>query len=148
MSQTNREIVEAYFAAYPADWERMRQLRHADFVEEWPQSGERIEGHENYRAIHEHYPGGTPSTEIREIVGSEDRWVTTPFFTPLRIVGAGEVYTVEARVGYPDGTSSLLVTIVELQDAKVRHQRTYFAGPFEPAAWRAQWVARSKSQGA
>src|SRR5919198_2124815 len=72
---TNREIVERYFAAYPSDWETMGELRHPDFVEDWPQSGERIVGHENYRAIHENYPGGTPGSEIDRIVGTEDRLV-------------------------------------------------------------------------
>ena len=54
----NRAIVERYAAALPGDFAALSMLRHPDFVEEWPQSGERIRGHANYQAIHEHYPGG------------------------------------------------------------------------------------------
>jgi hypothetical protein len=139
---TNREIVERYFKAYPSDWETMARLRHADFVEDWPQSGERIVGHENYRAIHENYPTGTPGSAIDRVVGTEDRLVMTPLFTPLRIVGMGDTFTVEARAHYADGATNLIVTIVELKHGKVHRQRTYFAEPFEPPDWRDRWVTR------
>lgn len=142
---TNREIVQRYFRAYPSDWETMAHLRHPDFVEDWPQSGERIVGHENYRAIHEHYPGGTPTTQIDRIVGTEDRFVTTPLFTVMRIVGEGDTFTVEAQASYPDGATTLVVTIVELKDGNVYRQRTYFAEPFEAPHWRARWVTRLES---
>ena len=142
-NNTNREIVERYFKAYPSDWETMALLRHADFVEDWPQSGERIVGHENYRAIHENYPGGTPGSAIDRVVGTEDRLVMTPLFTPLRIVGMGDTFTVEGRAGYADGATNLIVTIVELKDGKVHRQRTYFAEPFEPPDWRGRWVTRT-----
>jgi len=139
---TNREIVEHYFRAFPSDWETMARLRHADFVEDWPQSGERIVGHENYRAIHENYPGGTPGTAVDRVVGTEDRVVMSDLFTPLRIVGMGDVFTVEARARYPDGATTLVVTIVELKDGKVHRQRTYFAESFAPPDWRGPWVTR------
>ena len=142
-NKTNREIVEHYFNAYPSDWETMARLRHADFVEDWPQSGERIVGHENYRAIHENYPAGTPGVAIDRVVGTEDRLVVTPLFTPLRIVGMGDTFTVEAKASYPDGATSLIVTIVELKDGKVHRQRTYFSSPFEPPDWRSRWVTRT-----
>lgn len=139
---TNRAVVERYFKAYPSDWETMARLRHADFVEDWPQSGERIEGHENYRAIHENYPGGTPGLAIDRVVGTEDRLVMTPLFTPVRIVGMGDTFIVEARAGYAGGASNFVVTVVELKDGKVHRQRTYFAAPFEPPDWRSGWVTR------
>jgi hypothetical protein len=139
---TNREIVQRYVRAYPSEWETMAQLRHPEFVEEWPQSSERIVGHENYRAIHENYPSGTPTSEINRVVGTEDRLVMTSLFTPIRIIGAGDTFTVEAKAGYADGTTTLVVTIVELKDDKVYRQRTYFAEPFEAPAWRARWVTR------
>jgi hypothetical protein len=140
--KTNREIVEHYFKAYPSDWDTMARLRHADFVEDWPQSGERIVGHENYRAIHENYPGTTPGSAIDRVIGTEDRLVMTPLFTPLLIVGMGDTFTVEARARYSDGATNLIVTIVELKDGKVHRQRTYFAEPFEPPDWRGRWVTR------
>ena len=58
--QGNRTVVERYAAALPSDFATLASLRHPDFVEEWPQSGERIRGHANYQKIHENYPGGLP----------------------------------------------------------------------------------------
>ena len=59
--QGNRAIVERYARALPGDFETLASLRHANFVEEWPQSGERIRGHANYQLIHKNYPGGLPA---------------------------------------------------------------------------------------
>ena len=58
---SNHQVVERYAEALPTDWDALSRLRHADFVEDWPQSGERIRGHASYRAIHESYPGGQPT---------------------------------------------------------------------------------------
>ena len=80
-------IVERYARALPSDCATLATLRHPDLVEDWPQSGERIRGHANYQAIHENYPGGPPDLKPRRIIGTEDRWVVTPSFTPLRIIG-------------------------------------------------------------
>ena len=139
----NRRIVERYIAALPDGFDELARLRHEEFVEEWPQSGETIRGHANYRAIHERYPGGTPETESRRLVGSEDRWVMTPSFTPIRIVGAGDTYTAVFSAMYPERGAQWIVAIIELRDGKVIKQTTYFAQPFEAAAWRAAWVDRN-----
>lgn len=139
---SNSQLVERYAEALPTDFDALARLRHADFVEEWPQSGERIRGHESYRAIHESYPGGQPTGSGRKIHGSEDKWVLTPSYTPLRIAGSGDTYFIEARISYPDGGSAHLVAIVELRDRKVARQTTYFAMPFEAPAWRASLVER------
>jgi hypothetical protein len=70
-TQDNRSIVERYAQALPSDYASLAGLRHPDFVEDWPQSGERIRGHANYQAIHENYPGGLPDLKPRRILGSE-----------------------------------------------------------------------------
>jgi hypothetical protein len=139
---SNREVVERYAAALPADYDALDRLRHADFVEEWPQSGERIRGHAKYRAIHESYPGGQPSASGRKVRGSEDEWVVTPSYTPLRIIGTGDTYFIEARIHYSEGDSAHFVGIVELRDSKIVRQTSYFAMPFEAPTWRAAHVER------
>jgi hypothetical protein len=139
---SNRQVVERYAAALPADFDALSRLRHADFVEEWPQSGERIRGHASYQAIHESYPGGQPTASGQKVRGSEDKWVFTPSYTPMRIVGSGDTYFIEARISYPEGASAHFVSIVELRDGKVARQTTYFAMPFEAPAWRAALVER------
>ncbi|HEX9270220.1 MAG TPA: nuclear transport factor 2 family protein [Candidatus Limnocylindria bacterium] len=136
-------LVRRYMAAIPADFATLGELRHPDFVEEWPQSGERIRGHENSRRIHERYPGvATLHGEVRGITGAEDRWVLSPTLAPLRIEGTGDTYTVESIATYPDGSKWFVIAILKLQDGKVLRARTYWAAPFEAPAWRAEWVER------
>ena len=72
-NMTNREVTERYGRAIvERDLDTMDQLRHADYVSEYPQSGERIRGTANARAMHEHYPGGLPRSESNKIHGGED----------------------------------------------------------------------------
>ena len=138
----NRRVVEHYMGAFPSDFDTLERLRDPGYVEDWPQSGERIRGHENYRKVHEAYPGGLPTAETRRIVGAEDRVVMSPSFTIVRISGAGDVYTVEGTLSYPEGITTHLVAILELHDGRVVRATHYFADPFDPPEWRADWVER------
>lgn len=137
---STREIVQRYVDAFPDDFDTLGELRHRDYVEEWPQSGERIRGHDNYRKIHEQYPGGLPTAETRRMLGCEDRWIMTPSFTLLRITGTGDVYTFEGALTYPGGERTHLLAILELRDGKVFRATNYFADPFPAPQWRAPWV--------
>jgi hypothetical protein len=137
---TNRQIAERYLKALPMDFETLEALRDPGYVEDWPQSKERIRGHAAYREIHERYPAGKPQLAPERVSGSEDRWVSTPMYTALRVSGSGDIYTLEALATYPDGTTSHFVSIVELRDQKVFKQTTYFADPFDPPEWRADLV--------
>jgi ketosteroid isomerase-like protein len=87
---------------------------------EMPQSGERIRGRENMRAMQEKYPG-PPSIELR------------------RVVGAGDVWAVEMRSDY-DGRVYHVVMIVEFRDGKIVRETRYYADPFDAPEWRADWV--------
>lgn len=104
--------------------------------------GWRIRGHPNYQAIHENYPGGLPDLKPRRILGSEDRWVVTPSFTPRRIIGTGGVYVIHSAGAYVGGDTSQAVAIVELRDGKVAKQTTFFAPAFDAPPWRARWVEK------
>lgn len=98
-----------------------------DFVQEWPQSGERIRGRDNAKAINDNYP---------EMTGS------SPRVTLRRISGEGEHWTVEGSIDYGDGTPVGYVGIAELHDGKIARITEYFANPFEAPAWRSPWVER------
>lgn len=142
-SMTNEEIARAYALAHETDdGDVMRALRHPDWVAEIPQSGERIRGHANDRAIAANWPGGRPSGTVHRVVGAEDRWVTTPAWTLQRVAGSGDMWWVEADAHYPDGSKWSVVIIAELRDGKVLRERWHFGQPFEAPAWRAQWVER------
>src|SRR4051794_6009624 len=137
----NRDVVTRYVtASASSDWDALVNLRTDDWVEAWPQSGERIRGSANYRAIHEQYPGGMPAYDVDRVVGSEDRWTMSALFTPIRVIGSGDVWAVEGTFQYPNGDLYMGVKHLELRDGRVAHETTYWAAPFEAAEWRREWV--------
>ena len=143
---TSREVIDRLVqAATVADLDAIDALLADDVIEEYPQSGERMRGKANRRAVYEYYPReGAPIVEyaplIERVVGNEDRWVMTSNQSLVRIVGMGDRYTVIGLVKYPNGEVWHGIQIVELRDLKVVKITSYFAAPFEPATWRAKWV--------
>jgi len=94
---------------------------HPDYVLEMPQSGERIRGRDNMQAYKEAYPN-PPTIQLR------------------RVVGAGDVWVVEARSDYGDGQTYHVIDIVQYRDNKIWRETRYYAQPFQAPEWRAQWV--------
>ena len=142
-NHSNDEIARAYLVAHERhDADTMARLRDPEWIAEMPQSGERIRGHANDRAIMAAWPGGRPEAEANRLVGTEDRWVATPFWTYQRISGEGEVWWADAVARYPDGTTWFASILFELRDGKVYRETWYFAPPLEAPAWRAHWVER------
>jgi ketosteroid isomerase-like protein len=141
--RSNEEVVRSYWRAHAArDADGLSELRHAEWTVEWPQSGERIRGDANARAISENYPGGLPDINPGHLVGSEDRWVITPMYTIQRVEGAGDFWWGDGTVSYPDGSTWCLAVLVQVRDGKIYRETDYFAAPFEAPAWRAPWVER------
>jgi ketosteroid isomerase-like protein len=140
----NREIVEKFFQALNSrDFDGIEKHLDAAYVWEMPQSGERVRGLENSRAIIENYPGGLPTVETRRITGSPDQWVATPSWTLLKITGSGDEYTTESLAKYSDGSVWHAVDIFRFREGKIVNQVAYFAAPLEAPEWRARWVERS-----
>src|SRR5688500_20085871 len=101
---TNDEIVQRYAAAVAAnDLAALARLRHRDWLVEWPQSGERVLSSDAFSRIVESYPGGRPHVRVARVVGSEDRWVTTPVNGVMRVAGSGDFWWSEWTMTYPDG---------------------------------------------
>lgn len=143
---TNREIVEGFVNAQTVSDPGLSDVYIAeDLIEDYPQSGERIRGRANRRAIFENYPGRTEhefgAHKVGAIVG-DDQWVMTPTLTLLRINGSGERYTSSGLITYPNGESWHLVQLIEVRGGKIARLTTYFAAPFEAPAWRSQWTER------
>jgi hypothetical protein len=138
---TNEEIIRAYLQAMTDNDEaEMRRLRDPDWMVDYPQSGERIRGSDNERAIADNYPGGLPDIASARVVGSEDTWVVTPGFTFERIAGSGDTWWGEGRARYPNGSNWHVASMYQLRHGRVYREITYWAEPFDPPAWRAQWV--------
>src|SRR5437867_3851806 len=140
---TNREVVERYVDALRArDLDLQAEVCAEDMVVDYPQSGERIRGWANVRAVHENYPGGLPQEFAGKVVGSEDKWVVGPSFNVLRIEGTGDTYTLYGSARYPDGNTWQVMSLVELRAGKIAKTIEVYGAPFDAPAWRSKWVER------
>lgn len=101
------------------------ELRHEDFVADMPQSGERVRGREAMRELQRTFP---PDAK--------------PRFTVRRIMGSGDLWTVEAEGDY-GGQIFQMVAILELDGGKILRETRYYAEPFEAPQWRAHLVERT-----
>jgi hypothetical protein len=120
-----RQVAEAVWRALEAgDWDAASGYLHEEFVQEWPQSGERIVGRDNAIAINQNFPGGLPTMRFR------------------RTLADGDLAVLELELTYADGSRYLGVSVVELQDGMVVRETDYFSQPFPAPQWRAQWVER------
>ena len=97
-----------------------------DFVEEWPQSGERL--------------SKAAMIRMGETYGQATG--TNPTFAYKRMLGGGDVFVVEGTIDYGDGVPVSYVGIGEVRDGKIAKMTEYFANPFEAPAWRADFVER------
>lgn len=71
---TLRAMLEQHFEYARSDPDRAHAMYHDDAVLEFPQSGERFVGVENFREWRSGYPAST-SFGFREIRGRDDLWV-------------------------------------------------------------------------
>ena len=95
-------IREHYEGLVAGDEAAYTALVHEDFIQDWPQSGERVRGKEACLNIARNYPGGTPRFELGRISGEGDHWV------------------VEATSRYPDGTDYHVVGGLKLSRTTMR----------------------------
>jgi ketosteroid isomerase-like protein len=103
---------------------RSHEMYREDAVLEFPQSGERFEGVENFREWRSQYPVET-KFEFGEIRGAGDLWV------------------VELTVTYDQGPKNFGVSILEFRDGKIARETIYVTEGFEAPEWRARWRAAS-----
>ena len=142
---SGREIVERYARALnDKDFDALAPLITDDYVDEMPQSGERVQGKANALALLRNYPGGVGTIDPKStrLVSAEDRWVLTPSFTVQRIEGSGDVYTYVGTATYANGETWQMIQIIELRQGKIARTTSWYAAPFEAPAWRAGFVER------
>jgi ketosteroid isomerase-like protein len=101
--------------------EVMDELFHEDALMDWPQSGERVRGGDNRRAIYGAFP-------------------QLPTITPRRITDSGDLVVAEASLDYGGGAVYATVFIFEFRDGRIARETAYWSEPFEAPEWRAPWV--------
>jgi hypothetical protein len=114
-----RELIDRQLAAM--DPAQAYEVRHEDYLVEFPQSGERLD-RDGLRRLQESFPGGRP-----------------PRIHLRRLTGSGDVWFGESFIEYPDGTAAYGVARIEFRDGKISKETRYYAEPFEVPAWRAGW---------
>ena len=96
------------------------EMRHPDFQADMPQSGERFASRDQLREMQRAYPD-PPKIELQ------------------RVVGEGDVWVAEATSDY-SGQRFNTVLILEMRDGLIWRETRYYAEPFDPPPWRADWV--------
>jgi len=121
----NKQILKNFWATMETnDFYAASQGLHDDYILEWPQSGERILGRENFAAINTNYPAeGKWHFTINHIVGEGDTVVTDVTATDGKIIGRA-------------------ITFSTIRDEKIWKQIEFWPDPFEAPQWRAQWVEK------
>lgn len=113
-------------------WSRMEsndyyfasELLHDEFALEWPQSGERILGRDNFARLNTAYP-------------ANGKWQ----FVVNQILTEGD--TVVTDVSVSDGTrSDRAITFSTIRDGRIWKQVELWPESFEAPAWRSGWVER------
>jgi hypothetical protein len=107
------------------DFEALTRMRHPDWQQTWPQSGEIVTSSAKYHDLRVHRPEGAPRVELGANSG-----------------GSGDDWWSELIVHYQDGSRWLAINLIELRDGLVYRERIYFGQPFPAPAWRAKWVTQ------
>jgi ketosteroid isomerase-like protein len=123
--QDSKQVVEGFWAAMQTnDFKAAGEFLHDEYVLEWPQSGERIRGRANFVSVNERYP-------------AHGRWE----FTIHHLLAEGN--EVVSDVSVTDGVfTGRAITFSRVRAGRILHQTEFWPDPFEPAAWRAEWVEK------
>jgi hypothetical protein len=128
-----QQMAADFEAAYKShDMSDMNRVAHKyaapDYVEEWPQSGERLTLENSLKLL----------DSYAQMAGTR----TQPTFTYKRMLGGGDVFVIEGSIDYGDGTPVSYVGIGEVRDGQVTKMTEYFANPFPAPEWRAPFVEK------
>ena len=116
------EVVRRYWEYAGADVDRAREIYHDDAVLEFPQSGERFEGVDNFTEWRRRYPA-----EVR--------------YRVRRITAREDLVVAEVSVTYDGRPEMYGVQLLEFRDDKVARERIYVMDGWEAPEWRAPWRA-------
>lgn len=103
------------------DLDKTHEIYHDDAVLEFPQSGERFIGKENFLTWRKKYPAKV-DYKLRRITGHDDLWVT------------------EILVTYDGATPMFGLSIVQFRGDKIAKESIYVMSGFQAAIWRRDWT--------
>ena len=112
--------IRLMFDSPKGDVTHAHEIYHDDAVLEFPQSGERFEGVDNFTQWRSQYPADL-SFELR------------------RVTVHGDLVVGEGTVRYDGGPPMYGVSLHEFRGDKVARERIYGGEPWEAPEWRAPW---------
>jgi hypothetical protein len=121
-AETVAAMLGQHFKFASTDPERAHAMYHDDAVLEFPQSGERFVGVDNFREWRKDYPLPT-APGIKEVRGGPDVWVA------------------ELTITYGEGPTQFGVDILEFRDDKIARETIYVSEGWKAPDWRAQWAS-------
>lgn len=116
------KLQQQWDAVAAADADGAHEIYVDDAVLEFPQSGERFEGVENFKTWRSQYPA-----QVR--------------FRVRRTTVRADFAVQETSVSYDGGPWQLGVRLLDLHDEKIVRERIYVTEPWEAPDWRAEWRA-------
>ena len=119
---TVRAMLLQHFENSGTDPDLAHEMYHDEAVLEFPQSGERFVGVENFREWRRAYPAAV-AYDLREVRGRDDLWVA------------------EVSLSYDRGPWNFGVSILEFRGDRIARESIYVAEGWEPPEWRARWRA-------
>lgn len=127
----NYEDVKAKFLWYLANAGEGNEVRaseiyHDDALVEFPQSGEKFRGKDNFIPWRSAYPAVTLEFEVRAIRGAGDTWIA------------------EGRIRYDGGNPLTFVDILHFRGDLVDRETIYVTEPFPPDESRARFAEDSE----
>lgn len=105
---------------YGSNVEIAHEIYHPDAVLVFPQSGERFEGLEKFKAWRSIYPAAVSFT-IRSLRGQDPLWIA------------------ETSISYDGGPWHFGVSILEFRGDKVAHETIYISEGWPAPEWRAAY---------
>ena len=142
----NRRVFERLIAITGSeDLAGLDEVLHPDFVQEIPQSGERVVGIDNFRRILEGFREQGAAIGIRDdpyIMGGHEHYVMTPTFNVVKMTDDEDELTSYVKARYPDGTDWYIISFSTFKDGKVIKRVDFFAPFFEAPEWRSAWVEK------
>ena len=104
----------------------VHEVYHDDAVLEFPQSGERFEGVENFREWRRQYPARLK-------------------FHTRRITHRADLVVVENLISYDGAPWMYTVSLMEFRGNRVAHERLYIMDGWDAAEWRIPWHAEGSA---
>jgi SnoaL-like domain len=103
------------------DEDIVHEIYHDDAILEFPQSGERFIGKQNFLTWRKQYPAKL-EFRIRRITGQGDLWVS------------------EGLISYDGSPWMFEVNVLRFRGDRIAREATYVMEGFEAATWRSPWA--------